>query len=60
MLFRSVLCEGRTDVDAVHVLANRIQLDLDLLNIPVVDCGSRDNLPDYIALSGALGIPFLV
>ncbi len=58
--WKVVLCEGRTDVDAVHVLANRIQLDLDLLNIPVVDCGSRDNLPDYIALSGALGIPFLV
>jgi hypothetical protein len=57
--WKVVLCEGESDVDAVHALARRIQLDLNLLNIAVVDCGSRDNLPDYVALSDALGIPFL-
>jgi energy-coupling factor transporter ATP-binding protein EcfA2 len=57
--WRVVLCEGETDVEAVRLLAERIHLDLDFLNIAVIDCGSRDNLPDYIAFCGALGIASL-
>jgi hypothetical protein len=57
--WRVILCEGETDVEAVRVLAERIDLDLDFLNIAVIDCGSRDNLPDYIAFCRALGIAFL-
>jgi hypothetical protein len=57
--WRVVLCEGETDEEAVRLLAERIHLDLDFLNIAVIDCGSRDNLPDYIAFCGALGIASL-
>lgn len=56
---KAILCEGVTDVQAIHVLAERLEIELDALNITVLDCGSRDNLPDYIALAGSLGIPFL-
>ncbi|HLI33279.1 MAG TPA: AAA family ATPase [Solirubrobacteraceae bacterium] len=57
---RAVLCEGETDVAAVRTLAARAQLPLDETNVAVLDCGSRDNLPDYIMLCDALGIEPLV
>ena len=57
--WRAILCEGETDVEAVRVLAQRIGADLDGLNVAVLDCGSRDNLPDYVQLCGALGVAFL-
>lgn len=52
----AVLCEGETDVAAVRALDRRLGLEFDSKNVGVFDCGSRDNLPDYVALSDALGI----
>ena len=57
--WRVVFCEGETDVEAVRVIAQQLDLDLDTLNIAVIDCGSRENMPDYIALAAALGLRYL-
>lgn len=57
--WKAVLCEGETDVEAIRALAERLDLDLDLLNIAVIDSGGRDNLPDYVRFCSSLGIPFL-
>ncbi len=57
--WRAVLCEGETDVEAVTCLAERLNLDLHELNVAVADCGSRDNLPDYIRFCGELGLRYL-
>ena len=57
--WRAVLCEGETDAEAVTCLAERLNLDLHELNVAVADCGSRDNLPDYIRFCGELGLRYL-
>ncbi len=57
---RAVLCEGETDVAAVRALAARARLALDEQNVAVLDCGGRENLPDYIRFCAALGIRVLV
>ena len=57
--WRAVLCEGQDDVGAVNTLASRMCLHLHRKNIAVIDCGSRDNLPDYIWFCAQLGIGYL-
>jgi len=57
--WRAVLCEGETDIETVTCLAERLNLDLHELNVAVADCGSRDNLPDYIRFCGELGLRYL-
>ena len=57
--WRAILCEGETDVEAVTCLAERLGLELHELNVAVADCGSRDNLPDYIRFCGELGLRYL-
>ena len=52
--WRAILCEGQDDVGAIMTLAERMSIDLRRRNITVTDCGSRDNLPDYVlVLRGA-------
>jgi ABC-type transport system involved in cytochrome c biogenesis ATPase subunit len=57
---RVVLCEGEADVAVVRILADRLGLLLDEDNTVAVDCGGRENLPDYADLSGGLGIQCLI
>ena len=57
---RAVLCEGQDDVAVVRVLLERLACDPDSRSISVVDCGGRENLPDYIRLLDELHIPVLV
>jgi hypothetical protein len=57
--WRTILCEGQDDVEAVMTLAERMSIDLRRRNIMVTDCGSRDNLPDYIWICAQLGLKYL-
>lgn len=57
---RAILCEGQDDAGVVRALLDRLGSDPDSRSISVVDCGSRDNLPDYIQLLDQLGIDLLV
>jgi predicted ATP-dependent endonuclease of OLD family len=57
--WRAILCEGQDDVEAVMTLAERMGVDLRRRNIAVIDCGSRDNLPDYVWFCAELGLKYL-
>lgn len=57
--WRAILCEGQDDVEAVMALDERMRVDLRRRNIAVTDCGSRDNLPDYIWFCAELGLKYL-
>lgn len=57
---RVILCEGEDDVAVIRILAERFSLGLSEANVLAVDCGGRENLPDYVALCGGLGIAHLV
>lgn len=57
--WRAILCEGQDDVEAVMTLAEQMNADLRRRNIAVVDCGSRDNLPDYVWFCAELGLKYL-
>ncbi|MHB1865448.1 MAG: ATP-dependent nuclease [Candidatus Saccharimonadales bacterium] len=57
---RAVLCEGQDDVAVTRTLLDRLGVDVDRCNISVVDCGGRENLPDYIQLLDQLHIELLV
>lgn len=54
-----ILCEGQDDVAVVRMLLEG-KVDLDARSISVLDCGGRDNLPDYIKLLDALLIDLFV
>jgi len=58
--WRVILCEGQDDVEAVTTLAERMDIDLRRHNIAIADCGSRDNLSDYIWFCAELGLKYLV
>ena len=47
---KAVLCEGQDDVAAVPAMLDSRDIDPDSLSVSVLDCGGRDNLPDYIRL----------
>jgi len=57
--WRAILCEGQDDVEAIMTLAERMKIDLRRRNIALADCGSRDNLPDYIWFCAELGLKYL-
>lgn len=57
---RAVLCEGQDDIAVVRVLLERLDCEPDSRSISIVDCGGRENLPDYIRLLDELHIPVLV
>ena len=57
--WRAILCEGQDDVEAIMTLAERMGIDLRRRNIAVTDCGSRDNLPDYVWFCAELGLKYL-
>lgn len=57
--WRAILCEGQDDVEAVLTLAEMMNIDLRRRNIAVIDCGSRDNIPDYIWFCAQLGLRYL-
>jgi len=52
----AILCEGQDDVAVVKVLLERLGCDPDSRSISVVDCGGRENLPDYIRLLDELHV----
>ena len=54
-----VLTEGKIDQAAIRSLADETGVDLDGCNIAIVDCGSRDNIPDYARFCAQLRLPFL-
>jgi ABC-type Mn2+/Zn2+ transport system ATPase subunit len=56
---RTILGEGQDDQQALLTLCERMGIDARLRNIMIVDCGSRDNLPDYIWFCAQLGLPYL-
>jgi putative ATP-dependent endonuclease of the OLD family len=56
----AILCEGQDDVAFVRALLERVGGDPDSRSISIIDCGSRDNLPDYIALLDELKIDLIV
>lgn len=57
---KAILCEGQDDAAATRALLDRLGIDPDSRSISVVDCGSRDNLPDYVGLLDELHIEPLV
>jgi energy-coupling factor transporter ATP-binding protein EcfA2 len=57
--WRAILCEGQDDVEAVITLTERMDIDLRRRNIAVTDCGSRDNIPDYVWFCAELGLKYL-
>jgi predicted ATP-dependent endonuclease of OLD family len=54
-----VLTEGKTDQAGLRALAEETQIDLDGRNVAIVDCASRDNIPDYARFCAALGLRYL-
>jgi hypothetical protein len=57
---KAILCEGQDDAAATRALLDLVDVDADSRSISVVDCGSRDNLPDYVRLLDELHIEPLV
>jgi predicted ATP-dependent endonuclease of OLD family len=57
---RAILCEGQDDVAVTRTLLDRLGIDVDGCSIRVVDCGGRENLPDYIQLLDQLHVELLV
>jgi energy-coupling factor transporter ATP-binding protein EcfA2 len=57
--WRAVMCEGQDDVEAIMTLTERMGIDLRSRNIAVTDCGSRDNIPDYVWFCAELGLKYL-
>ncbi len=56
---RAILVEGQDDQDVVRILAERLGLEPEGAAWGVVECGGRENLPDYIGLCRGLGITYL-
>jgi hypothetical protein len=56
--WRAILCEGQDDVEALITLIGRMGIDPRGRNIAVIDCGSRDNLSDYVWFCAELGLKY--
>lgn len=56
----ALLTEGQDDQAAIEYLLRAAGVDPDSHAISVIQCGSANNLPDYIALCGHLGIDCFV
>ena len=57
---KAILCEGQDDAAATRAMLDRLAIDPDSRSVSVLDCGSRDNIPDYLRLLDALQIGALV
>jgi len=57
---RAVLVEGQDDLDVLRILNDRFKLELEGPDATIVECGSRENLPDYIRVCRHLDIRHLV
>jgi predicted ATPase len=57
---KAILCEGQDDIAAVRALLDRQTIDPDAINTSVLDCGGRENLPDYVRLLDELHIEAFV
>jgi predicted ATPase len=57
---KAILCEGQDDVAATRALLDLSGIDPDALNISILDCGGRENLPDYVRLLDALHVEAFV
>lgn len=57
---KALLCEGQDDVAAARALLDHHDLDPDAASISLLDCGSRDSIPDYLRLMDELHIESLV
>lgn len=55
---KAVFVEGSTEKVAIPYVAKR--LGVGDLNVSIVDCGSKFNLPLYVALANAFQIPYVV
>jgi predicted ATP-dependent endonuclease of OLD family len=55
----AILCEGQDDAAAVRALLDLLEIDPDSRSVSVVDCGGRENLPDYVRLLDELRIAVL-
>jgi len=53
-----VICEGRDDQFALTVWLESFGIDLESQSISVLGVGSKDNIPDYIALLQSIGTPW--
>ncbi len=55
---RVLLTEGQDDRMVFELLLEKKGFPVDARSISVIDCGSKDNIPDYIELCKSLGIGY--
>ena len=55
-----ILTEGKGDQIALKIFLEKRGIFYDLESIFIADCGSKDNIPDYIKLCIGLDIPFFI
>jgi len=56
----AVLVEGRTEKLALPHVFRALGVDIDRQGISIVECGGKSNLPVFVRLCQASGVPFLV
>lgn len=56
----AVLVEGRTEKLALPHVFRALGVDIDRQGISIVGCGGKSNLPVFVRLCQASGVPFLV
>lgn len=56
----AVLVEGRTEKLALPHVFRALGVDIDRQGISIVECGGKSNLPLFVRLCQASGVPFLV
>ena len=56
----AVLVEGRTEKLALPHVFRALGIDVDRVGISIVECGGKANLPVFVRLCEATGVPFVV
>ncbi len=56
----AVLVEGRTEKLALPHVFRALGIDIDRIGISIVECGGKANLPVFVRLCRATGVPFVV
>lgn len=56
----AVLVEGRTEKLALPHIFRTLGIDVDRAGISIVECGGKANLPVFVRLCRATGVPFVV
>ena len=56
----AVLVEGRTEKLALPHVFRALGIDVDRAGISIVECGGKANLPVFVRLCRATGVPFVV